>query len=196
MVAHNASFDMDCLAKSLEEYNISPLENSYACTIKSCQKVLPKQDSYRLPELAKALEIELDHHNSASDAMACARLALITLPQLKHQELFYMPQKEVTSNIKKLKNETSADVIKTRGGYGTPNDAVGKNLKKSDVPLDLEHADENSPFYNKKTVFTGDLEGFSRLEAAQHAQKMRAFVNRRCYICTHFLNRLTYRIRK
>lgn len=41
----------------------------------------------------------------------------------------------------------------------------------------MEHADPNSPFYDKKVVFTGVLESISRSEAAEIVKAMGADIN-------------------
>ncbi len=66
VVAHNASFDCDCLRQSLIYYNLPvPLFKTH-CTVKIFKR--------NLALLCKAYGIELQHHNALSDARACAAL--------------------------------------------------------------------------------------------------------------------------
>ena len=58
LVAHNAPFDMAVLAR--------------------CLRDVP---DHKLHTLCRRLDIPLDHHNAASDSLACARLLLYCLEQ-------------------------------------------------------------------------------------------------------------------
>lgn len=80
LVAHNAPFDMAVLAKCLKHYQISwqPFVR-YACTCQMGRACLPDAPNHKLDTLCRRLHIELDHHNAASDALACAKLLLYYL---------------------------------------------------------------------------------------------------------------------
>lgn len=66
VVAHNSAFDFDCLQKTLERYGIQmPNFNPY-CTYKIYGRSLSK--------LCDQFNIELNHHNALSDALACSTL--------------------------------------------------------------------------------------------------------------------------
>ena len=54
---------------------------------------------------------------------------------------------------------------------------VEDRLSGDILEQDLEHADPNSPFYDKKVVFTGVLESISRSEAAEIVKAMGADIN-------------------
>jgi len=69
VVAHNAAFDMNCLEKVLEYYELEFPEFNSHCTYKIYGSALaPLCDKYK---------IKLEHHNALSDAMACAQLFMI-----------------------------------------------------------------------------------------------------------------------
>jgi DNA polymerase-3 subunit epsilon len=74
-VAHNAQFDMSVLAKCLRFYGIEwkPVVK-YICTCRMARACFPGMPNYRLNTLCDELEIELDHHNAASDCQACAEI--------------------------------------------------------------------------------------------------------------------------
>lgn len=80
LVAHNAPFDMSVLAKCLRRYRIDwrPYVN-YACTCSMGRQALPMLPNHRLNTLCEYLNLSLDHHNAASDSLACARLLLYYL---------------------------------------------------------------------------------------------------------------------
>lgn len=72
LVAHNASFDLNVLEKTLGAYGIGEPEFPYICTMKSSKIFLPGLNDYRLPTLSRYFNVELPrHHNALHDAKAC-----------------------------------------------------------------------------------------------------------------------------
>jgi DNA polymerase-3 subunit epsilon len=78
-VAHNESFDRNVLAKTMVDYNIDysdlDIPEKWECTLK-----IYKAKGYKPAKLNACCEIhniELKHHDSLSDARACAQLFLI-----------------------------------------------------------------------------------------------------------------------
>jgi len=67
IVAHNAAFDVSCLKKTLEYYNL-PIPNfTQACTYRQTNK--------KLNIACADLGIELNnHHDAECDALACAKI--------------------------------------------------------------------------------------------------------------------------
>lgn len=77
VLAHNAPFDMRVLRASLRHYGIpTPSTGGYHCTVTLSRKMLPELPRHRLPDVCEHCGIELRHHDAASDAAACARVAL------------------------------------------------------------------------------------------------------------------------
>lgn len=77
LLAHNASFDIAVLRSSLERYEIEPLASlGYHCTVSMARKVWPALANHKLNSVCDHCGIELQHHDAASDAAACARIAL------------------------------------------------------------------------------------------------------------------------
>lgn len=79
VVAHNASFDIHCLKQSLAFYHIEEPPFKSHCTYRIYKK--------GLAALCKEYEIDLRHHDAASDARACALLFLKHMQENK-QGLF------------------------------------------------------------------------------------------------------------
>ncbi|QQU04005.1 BRCT domain-containing protein [Myroides odoratus] len=76
---------------------------------------------------------------------------------------------EITSGIQKKAPKDKMDYY---------NDLESrKKINSSLLKPNLETADPNNFFYNKKVVFTGDLETISRKEAAEIIYKMGADIN-------------------
>ncbi|NJJ39559.1 exonuclease domain-containing protein [Paenibacillus apii] len=74
MVAHNAQFDLRVISKTLLYYDLPIPEFRYFCTCEKAKRHLPAR-SYRLPDLACELNIELSgHHHALHDTKACMSL--------------------------------------------------------------------------------------------------------------------------
>ena len=76
LVAHNAVFDLAVLKKCLHDYGIFWRESArYLCTVQMGRRLLPGM-SHKLNDLCDYYGIALDHHQAASDSMACAEILL------------------------------------------------------------------------------------------------------------------------
>ena len=76
VVAHNASFDVGALKRTLEMFGIALPTFDYLCTVKLSQKAYPELPSHKLNMLGYALGIEFSHHTACDDAYACAEVLL------------------------------------------------------------------------------------------------------------------------
>ncbi len=72
VVAHNASFDVGVLTKTLDMFGIELPAFDYLCTVKLSQKAYPELESHKLNALGESLGICFSHHNACDDAYACA----------------------------------------------------------------------------------------------------------------------------
>lgn len=75
IAAHNASFDSSVLSACLSHYKIPEVNIPFLCTVnlsRKCWKIFPT----KLPDVCRFLNIELNHHDAMSDAMACAKIVL------------------------------------------------------------------------------------------------------------------------
>ena len=84
LIAHNAAFDMSVLRKTLEAYGLQKPQATYSCTMRMAKKLWPQHYNHKLDTLCQHFNFELQHHNAASDALACARLGL---ELCKHQQV-------------------------------------------------------------------------------------------------------------
>ncbi len=76
LLAHNAPFDIAVLRASLARYELAAPDAEYHCTVSMARKVWPRLPNHQLPTVCGHCGIELCHHDAASDASACARIAL------------------------------------------------------------------------------------------------------------------------
>ncbi|MDP2232998.1 MAG: 3'-5' exonuclease [Actinomycetota bacterium] len=77
ILAHNASFDIAVLRGSLAHYDLEPpVTPGYLCTVSMARKVWPRLPNHKLDSVCGYCGIDLVHHDAASDARACASIAL------------------------------------------------------------------------------------------------------------------------
>ena len=76
VVAHNASFDINVLCRTLDSFNLEYPVFDYLCTVKMSQKAYPGLESHRLNALADEFGICFSHHDACDDAFACAKVLL------------------------------------------------------------------------------------------------------------------------
>ncbi len=76
VIAHNASFDVGALRKTLEALGLELPTFNYLCTVKLSQKAYPELLSHKLNYLGDALGIDFSHHTACDDAYCCAMILL------------------------------------------------------------------------------------------------------------------------
>lgn len=76
VIAHNASFDVGALCKTLDMFKIELPTFDYLCTVKLSRKAYPELASHKLNFLGDALGIDFSHHTACDDAYACAMVLL------------------------------------------------------------------------------------------------------------------------
>ena len=75
LVAHNAPFDRGVLQHCCENYDIPVPSLPFVCTVQLARK---QWDIYptKLPDVCDYLDISLNHHDAASDSLACAKIVI------------------------------------------------------------------------------------------------------------------------
>lgn len=76
IIAHNASFDMSVLRKTLDLYNIEYPTFDYLCTVKVAQKTWPELYNHKLDTLSNFLKFKFKHHDALDDCLACANVLI------------------------------------------------------------------------------------------------------------------------
>jgi DNA polymerase III subunit epsilon len=168
LIAHNAAFDIEVLRQTLSTYNLRHPFFKYLCSQKLAQEIFKDLSNYRLPDVAKYLGLNLNHHNALSDAKVSAEIAIKSIPKLKESDLNFNLE-ELTANIQKIASEDKK--VGWNNLYGDKK--IDSDLLKPN--LNVENKD--NAFFNKKVVFTGDLNSIDRQDAAEKIQKMGADIN-------------------
>jgi len=72
IVAHNATFDLNVLSKTLHTYGINVPDMNYVCTMKLSRKYNKENSRHGLEPVCNLLGVDLlNHHNAMDDAEAC-----------------------------------------------------------------------------------------------------------------------------
>lgn len=77
LAAHNASFDASVLRACCARYKIEMPKAPFECTVKlarSTWEIYPT----KLSDVCKELKIPLNHHEALSDALACAKIVVLS----------------------------------------------------------------------------------------------------------------------
>jgi DNA polymerase-3 subunit epsilon len=75
VAAHNASFDRSVLHECCGKSGIKPPGHDFLCTMKLARRVWGIRPT-KLSDVCKHFCIPLNHHDAASDALACAKIVL------------------------------------------------------------------------------------------------------------------------
>ncbi len=76
LIAHNAAFDMRVLGALIESRNLAAPRYEYLCTVKLARRAMPRLFNHKLDTVCNHCDIRLVHHDAASDAAACAQIAI------------------------------------------------------------------------------------------------------------------------
>ena len=75
LAAHNATFDKSVLNACCENAGLSKPKQCYLCTVKMARAIWGIFPT-KLPDVCGKLDIALNHHDAASDALACAKIVI------------------------------------------------------------------------------------------------------------------------
>ena len=73
--AHNAPFDQSVLRACCKYYDLPVPRTQFICTVGLARQWWSIHPT-KLPDVCRQLRINLQHHNAASDAEACARIVM------------------------------------------------------------------------------------------------------------------------
>jgi len=157
LIAHNASFDMSVLRKTLQTYQLPLPTLNYSCSYIFSKKVWQGLSAYDLKTLCKINNIEFAHHRAGEDSRATAELTLKAFDIAGVSSLDDFPEKLKTT-IGRLYD----------GGY-SPSETkrVYKPKDLTKIVGDPTKHNPDSIFYGRSVVFTGTLSSMIRAEAQQ-----------------------------
>lgn len=179
IVAHNAAFDMSVLAKAARAEGIEIAPQNIYCTLELCRDHL-NYEAVALDDVCRRLEIELDHHNSASDSLAAAKIMLHLLSEEQWEDgvpICFTPRQFAY----RAKNKWSA--TKPTGAERTIKTGISIHLEgdnmiveagkidqaskaQSEIVMpECDYSDADILFEGKRFVFTGAFPGVPRSEA-------------------------------
>ena len=167
-VCHFSGFDIRVTEALLNHYGISFQEIRFYDTYTIARKLWPQLINHKLNTLSEKFKIELNHHNAASDAQACALIALKQIEDLGKNSLI-----EVAENYGYKLGVLNSSGVKTMSdfkNYGSTNYKAydPKAASSKDVLPDRE-VNLGSDLFGKNIVFTGELTSMSRKEGIQRA---------------------------
>ena len=140
IIASHTSFDQIALAAASDRYGITLPGCSWIDSYAIARRVWPDMDRHRLRDLCIALDIELNHHDALSDAIACGRIILAGLEagELTFDQL-----------------ATLTPAPRSRTG--------GRRRRQATHQQDVSIAGASTgPLQGHVVVFTGDFEGGKR----------------------------------
>ena len=88
LLAHNAAFDMRVLGALIETRSLPAPRYEYACTVTLARKAMPHLPKHTLDTVCDHCGIRLVHHDAASDAEACARVAVACADAVEASSIF------------------------------------------------------------------------------------------------------------
>jgi DNA polymerase-3 subunit epsilon len=80
LAAHNAAFDRSVLQTCCERAGLLPPAIPFECTVRVSRRVWGIRPT-KLPDVCRALDLRLRHHDARSDAEACARIMIAALQE-------------------------------------------------------------------------------------------------------------------
>lgn len=157
LIAHNASFDISVLRKTLEAYQIPFPTLNYSCSYIFCKKVWEGLPTYDLKTLCKLNNIDLNHHRAGADSRATAEITLKALDLACVYSIEDFPEKLKTT-IGQLFD----------GGY-RPSETkrIYKAKELARIIGDPKKHNPNCIFHGRIVVFTGTLSSMARAKAHQ-----------------------------
>ncbi len=152
LVAHNASFDVSVLRRSLEIYNIPVPNFTFLCTWRMAQASLVNLASHRLDMLCAYYNIPLNHHDALSDTNACL-------------EVFRILKGGIDSVHDLCATLHICEGSYTSHDYSSCSVSCPRSIRPRTGTATLSpHADDD--FLGKNFVFTGTLLSMTRVQAS------------------------------
>lgn len=161
VIAHNASFDISVLRRTLEYYNIGFPKCLYGCTLILARNHYREVANYKLNTIANSIGYKFNHHNAVEDAEAAARIMLDICKRVKINDLASL---SFRGGIK------LGELY--YGGYESCKSLIKNEAIEKDLSIYKDMDFNEDFFHNKVVVFTGPLESMKRHEAMEIVRRM------------------------
>ena len=160
VIAHNASFDFSALRHTLQLFDIPFPNTTYYCSMLLSKRIMAGLMNYQLQTVCKEFNIEFDHHDALSDAVAAGKLIVELCRNQNVNSLKELSEKFNFRPGKLLNNDyiSFSSSLARKSNTKTLFDRI----ESQTTEFDDEH-----PFYNKNIVFTGALSNLNRADAMQ-----------------------------
>lgn len=170
LVAHNSVFDESVFRGATEASGIPVPTMEWCDSLRLSKRHIEGLENYKLPTVAKHLDIGfMGHHHAENDAVAAAEI-IIAIAKLSGLmsigDLF--PRDGAKNSVVK---RTSASGSK--GGNAFSGDR-GYTAKVADLPVADKRADPRNPLYGHSVVLTGNLGDLRRWQAFEAMAAMGA----------------------
>lgn len=155
VAAHNASFDISVLQRTIDVYGIKPPKCDVVCTVAVSKSIWPDLISFSLPIVADHVGVqEFTHHDAEDDARASALVLIAACRQLQ------------VDSITDLSRKTGIAVGHLMDRKYLPC-SPSRSCKLSTYRRNLRRPESSpdNPLWDKDVVFTGVLRSMSREEA-------------------------------
>lgn len=160
LVGHNVNFDVNFLYDIFSSFNTALiLNNDFVDTLRIARRVLPELEHHRLEDLDDYFDIGIAHHRAISD---CETTNI------------------VLQKLAAIIDEKQIDLSPCTREKWAKVDLRALSPENDNVVID-------SPWYKKVCVFTGALERYTRVEAAQIVVNLGGFCGNNVTKATNFL---------
>lgn len=167
VLAHNASFDISVLRKTLDTYGIEYPSFDYLCTMVMSRNFYRQLENAKLNTVNKFLGYEFNHHHAGADAKACANIFLNINEEVIARN--YIELAEIIGvKIGKVFERGYSSSGALNGRFRTSN----KIFEEEKKILNLDC----SFFNNKVVVFTGPLSTMGRAEGIKYVRELGASI--------------------
>ncbi|MFC1453728.1 exonuclease domain-containing protein [Verrucomicrobiota bacterium] len=165
LVAHNASFDISVIRRSLDDGGMDYPDIDYYCTRVISKLTWPDMPTYALDHVAQHLGLSFQHHNAAEDARACACVALAACRVHAASSLCDLEEPFVFATGRLFPGGYSP--CHGRGKDPSIRGTSSAKLRAADISAVVTEFDPDHPFFGKSFVFTGAMTALVRKDAMQ-----------------------------
>lgn len=167
LVAHNARFDMSAIREAARESGVRIREREFGDTLLWSRTELPDLVNHKLPTVAGALDVDLEHHHDASDdAYAAGEIAnrLIARREVTSIEDFNRLLKLTSGLVSSDMYRNPRKQGRSSGGNNFHSSRWKKVSEPSVIPEPRKDADIAHPLYGKVVVLTGEFGDHGKAE--------------------------------